>query len=88
MIFTAADLRGRLKERPFQPFRFIVTEGLRYAIHHPDLVFVGVRDCMIGFADPATPHAYDRVVRVAYVHIVAIEDLPVIAGATNGIVGE
>ena len=45
-----------------------------YDILHPDLVLVGHRDLMIGFPGPKHPTIYDRVVRLALVHIVAIEE--------------
>jgi hypothetical protein len=58
---------------------------LRFDIFHPDLVFVGRRDLMIGSPDPVTPSVYDHVTRVAIVHVVALEDLPVVpAKSTNG----
>jgi hypothetical protein len=75
-MFTAEQIQERLRQQPFRPVRIVVSEGLRYDIQHPDLVFVGRRDLMIGFPDPATPTIYDRVVRVALVHVVALEDLP------------
>ncbi len=75
-MFTSEEIQDRLKKRPFEPLRIIVSEGLRYDIYHPDLVFVGRRDITIGFADPASQTIYDRVIRVALVHIVAMEDLP------------
>lgn len=74
-MFRAEDIKARLQERPFRPFRIIASEGLQYDIRHPDLVFVGWHDLTIGFATPAHPAIYDRVVRVALVHIVAIEEL-------------
>ena len=48
-MFRAEDIQARLRERPFHPFRIVVSEGLPYDIRHPDLVFVGARDLMIGF---------------------------------------
>ncbi len=54
-------------------------EGLRYDINHPDLVLVGQRDLMIGHPSPENPQIYDRLVRVALVHVVGIEDLPATA---------
>jgi hypothetical protein len=63
----------------------VASEGLRYDILHPDIVFVGRRDLMVGTPDPASPSIYERVVRVALVHIVALEDLPVAPPtSTNG----
>ncbi len=76
-MFRAEEIQARLREKPFRPVRLIASEGLRYDIHHPDLVLVGERDLMIGFPAPHKPNIYDRVVRVAIVHLVALEDLPV-----------
>jgi hypothetical protein len=84
-MFRAEDIQARLRQQPFQPLRLIATEGLRYDIIHPDLVLVGARDLTIGYATPDRPTVYDRVVRVAIVHIVGIEDLPVAPAApANG----
>jgi hypothetical protein len=84
-MFTAEMILERLRERPFRPVRIVASEGRHFEIHHPDLVFVGRRDLMIGSPDPATPSVYDRVVRVAMVHVVALEDLPVASDtSTNG----
>src|SRR5437763_2997213 len=74
-MFRAEDIQARLRQKPFQPLRIIATEGLKYDIHHPDLVFVGQRDIQIGYATPDRPTVYDQLVRVAIVHIVAIEEL-------------
>jgi len=83
-VFTTKDIQERLREKPFRPMRIVVSEGLRYDVRHPDLVFVGNRDIMIGFPGPENPTAYDRVTRVALVHIVALEDLPVLTSGGNG----
>ena len=76
-MFTPEEIQARLREKPFRPLRIIASEGLRFDIDHPDLVFVGRRDLMIGTPDPVSPSIYDRVVRVALVHVVALEDRPV-----------
>jgi hypothetical protein len=74
-MYRTEDIQARLRERPFRPVRIIVSEGLQYDIHHPDLVWVGTRDVMIGFPGPDNPTIYDRVTRVALVHVVALEDI-------------
>jgi hypothetical protein len=76
-MFRAEDIQARLRQQPFRPLRIVASEGLRYDITHPDLVFVGQRDLMIGFATPDRPTVYDRVIRVALVHVVGLEDLDV-----------
>jgi hypothetical protein len=47
-------------------------------------VFVGRRDLMIGFPGPDNPSIYDRVTRVALVHVVALEDLPAASAPGDG----
>jgi len=49
---------------------------LRYDINHPDLVLVGERDLVIGHPSPGNPRVYDRLTRVALIHLVGIEELP------------
>jgi len=76
-MFRPEDIQTRLRQKPFVPFRIIADEGLRYDIRHPDLVLVGHRDLAIGFPGPDNPGVYDQLIRVALVHVVALEDLPV-----------
>ncbi len=83
-MYRPEDIQARLRERPFRPVRIIVSEGLQYDIHHPDLVFVGTRDLMIGFPGPDNPSIYDQVTRVALVHVVALEDIPATTTPGNG----
>ncbi len=83
-MYTAEDIQARLRQKPFRPLRIIASEGLRYEIHHPDLVFVGRHDLQIGFPSSENPTIYDGVTRVALVHIVALEDLPAPESPGNG----
>jgi hypothetical protein len=76
-MYTGEEIQARVREKPFRPLRIIVSEGQRYDLHYPDLVLVGRRDMMIGFAAPDSPTIYERVIRVALEHVVALDDLPV-----------
>lgn len=78
-MFSPDEIQARLREKPFRPMCIVVSEGQRFDIHHPDLVLVGRRDLTIGFPGPENPAIYDRITRVALVHVVAMEDLPVSA---------
>jgi hypothetical protein len=80
-MFGWDDILKRIREKPFRPFRIIASEGERFDIYHPDLVLVGNRDLMIGHPGP-NPAVYDGVTRVALLHVVALEDLPVGASPT------
>lgn len=83
-MFRPEDIQARLRAKPFQPFRIVGSEGLKFDIKHPDLVLVGNRDVMIGFPGPDNPTIYDRVTRLALVHIVALEELPAPTTSGNG----
>jgi hypothetical protein len=83
-MYTAEVILARMREKPFRPFRFIVSEGLEFKIMHPDLVLVGRNDIQIGSASKESPSIYDGVTRVALVHIVAMEDLPLASSPSNG----
>jgi hypothetical protein len=75
-MFTPQQILSRLQEKPFRPLRIVVSEGQRFDISHPDLVVVGTRDLLILFPGPDHPKIYDRLTRVALVHVVSLEDLP------------
>jgi hypothetical protein len=83
-MYSPEEIQRCLREKPFRPIRIIASEGLRFDIHHPDLVLVGRRDLIIGTPAPDNPSVYDRVTRVALVHVVALEDLPVPTTPGNG----
>jgi hypothetical protein len=83
-MFRADEIQARIREKPFRPLRLIASEGLRYDIVHPDLVLVGDRDLAIGYPSPENPKLYDRLIRVAIVHLVGIEDLPTAPTSSNG----
>ena len=83
-MFRPEDILARLRVRPFIPMRIIASEGLRFEIPHPDLVYVGHRDITIGHELPGIPGIYDRQTRLALVHIVGIEDIVPAPTDTNG----
>jgi hypothetical protein len=83
-MYSPEQIQARLREKPFRPLRIVGSEGLRFDIYHPDLILVGTNDIMIGHANPAGPTIYDRVTRLALIHLVAIEELPVAAASGNG----
>jgi hypothetical protein len=84
-MFRAEDIQARLRQQPFRPLRIVASEGMQFDIKHPDLVLVGRHDLTIGTPDPVTPSIYSGMIRVALVHIVALEDLPAVAPpSSNG----
>ncbi len=82
-MFSPQAIKARLNEKPFHPLRIIISEGLSYDIYHPDLVWVGWNDLMVGFASPEHPTIYDRTIRIAMSHVVGLEDLPAKSSTHN-----
>lgn len=82
-MFSPEDIQARLGEKPFRPLRIVASEGLHFDIRHPDLVFVGRHDLMIGTPDPVTPSLYNRITRLGLLHVMALEDLPAVT-TTSG----
>jgi hypothetical protein len=75
-MFTPDEIQARLRTRPFIPLRIRLTDGPILDVFHPDLVLVGRRDVTVGQASTENATQYDRVTRVAIMHITALEDLP------------
>jgi hypothetical protein len=70
-----ADLRDRLRNRPFEPFRIVSSDGVTYDIRHPDLVLVTLGSAVIGFPDPSVPGVTARYDIVSLRHIVRLEQI-------------
>jgi hypothetical protein len=84
-MFSANDIEARVRERPFRPLRFVTSSGRSYDVTHPDLVFTGRRDIMVGVASNDNPKHYESVSRVALMHITDLQDMPTPAPKdTNG----
>jgi hypothetical protein len=71
------DLQAVARKDPFKPFRVILTTGATYDIRHPDLIMIGRRSAVIGFAKDEGGTIYDRATWVDLLHIVGVEELPV-----------
>jgi hypothetical protein len=69
------DLAGVLQQRPFIPFRVVLTEGTSYEVRHPELFMLGKRSVVIGVASDPQEIVYDRTAMVDLFHIVRIEPL-------------
>ena len=71
------DLKRMIQERPFAPFRIVLSDGMRYDIRHPDQVapmFTTVE--VLPLERDKTLNLEDCVVSVSYFHIVRLEPLP------------
>lgn len=75
-MFTPTDFKTRLKGQPFKPFRIVTSSGASYEVRHPDLLWIGANELMVGTPSGLDPSLYENVSRVAMVHVTALEDLP------------
>ncbi|MBI5761626.1 MAG: hypothetical protein HZA46_24210 [Planctomycetales bacterium] len=75
-MFTANDIRARIKIQPFQPVRIVTSSGQTYDVFHPDMVLIAQRELIVGRASPRDPDIAEQTDRVSVLHITALEDLP------------
>jgi hypothetical protein len=75
-MITSTDIQAKLKERPFEPFRVIMSSGQFYDIYHPDLVLIGKRHLFVGTASDDNPTIFDRSSLLSILHVSALESLP------------
>ena len=71
------DLQTRLHQRPFIPFRVVLTEGTSYEVRHPELFMLGKRAAVIGVAREPEQTLFDSSVLVDLLHIVRLEPIEI-----------
>jgi hypothetical protein len=77
MIFTADDVRARIRsEPPFQPVQLVTSTGQTYDIYHPELVLFARHFMYIGLPTKKNPYVAEQITRLAYVHLAEMRDLP------------
>jgi hypothetical protein len=78
-MITAADVRQRIQERPFRPFRVYLKDGRQFDVPDPFWTLVGEPVLILGVAakDEPPSHIPDHSVWVDYRLIDRVELLPV-----------
>jgi len=76
-MFTSDDINARIKDRPFVPLRIIISGGQTFDVYHPDLLMIGRRALIVGRASTEDPAQFEQVTRLAIMHIIGLEDLPI-----------
>ena len=77
------DLVQWVEAEPFDPFRLVMTDGRKFDIRSPRMIWPGKRSVLIGFPDdPTEADVPGRHITVAMLHVVRVEPLnpPVSAG--------
>lgn len=87
---TRHDLLLRARQRPFRPFRLVVSEGASYDVRHPDWIIVSRDAVTLGIAADPTQDYSDSTVMIDLYHVVRLEPLEATAPAGkegNGVQG-
>jgi hypothetical protein len=74
-VLTAEDVRQRLREVPFQPFRIVTSSGEFYEVRHPDSVYVTRRVLYVGIYKPRNADVPDRAASVSILHVTELQPL-------------
>jgi hypothetical protein len=70
------DIRGLLRQQPFEPFRLCLVDGSSYEIRHPDQIVVGRSTLSIAGTVAQLPEPLaDRDVLVALLHVSRLEPI-------------
>ena len=75
-MMTAEQLRQRMNEQPFRPFRITLTDGRAFDVPNHDVALVKKNSIEVGINLNARSWA-QKYVECAILHITSIEDLPV-----------
>ena len=52
------ELKQLLRQRPFRPFRVLLTDGRAFDIHYPEINLVGETFFVIGIPEPNVPDPF------------------------------
>ena len=74
-MFTANQIRERMAEKPFRPFRIKMSSGDAYEVKNHDAAWVLRNAIEIGL-DPDAEGFVAHTRRCAILHIASIEDIP------------
>jgi len=61
---TPEELRDSLRQKPFEPFRIVLTDGANYDVRHPDLLWVGQRSAYVGLTGQPGQKLFERAVKL------------------------
>ena len=77
---TVQTFRNLLKERPFKPFRLVMSSGQSYVVRHPEMAMVTKSDILVGIdiEDDGVPAEFKI---CSMLHVTAVEPLE---STTNG----
>ena len=71
---TVQTFRELLTQRPFKPFRLVMSSGQAYDVRHPEMAFLTKSDILVGIGDTdeGVPAAFKI---CSLLHVTSIEPL-------------
>lgn len=79
---TVQTFRDLLQEKPFKPFRIVMSSGQAYEVRHPEMAWLMKTDILVGLEEE--DHLPTRFKICSMLHVTAVEPL---ASAANGTPG-
>jgi hypothetical protein len=75
---TAQTLRDLLTQRPFRPFRLVMSSGQTYEVRHPEMAWLTRTDILVGtdVADDGLPGKFKI---CSLLHVTAVEPIGIVA---------
>ncbi|MBI1830269.1 MAG: hypothetical protein HYR84_02325 [Planctomycetes bacterium] len=74
-MITATEIKKRLSQEPFTPFRIVTSSGTHYDIPHPEFLMVGKRVLGVGTVREEGDEEIDGVDVISILHVTALEML-------------
>ena len=80
---TVQTFRNLLKERPFKPFRLVMSSGQSYEVQHPEMAWVTKTDILVGIdsEDDGVPAEFKI---CSMLHVTAVEPIEPTANGDQG----
>jgi len=80
---TVQTFRNLLKERPFKPFRLVMSSGQSYEVRHPEMAWVTKTDILVGIdsEDDGVPAEFKI---CSMLHVTAVEPIEPTANGDQG----
>ena len=72
---SPTELRDSLRQKPFEPFRLVMSDGQGYDIRHPDLLMIGAGTAVVGLVSDENSTFYERSVKIDLLHVTRLEPL-------------
>ncbi len=80
---TVQTFRNLLKERPFKPFRLVMSSGQSYEVRHPEMAMLTKSDILVGIdiEDDGVPAEFKI---CSMLHVTAVEPIEPTANGDQG----